>query len=69
MFLCTPSVGAASVSGCTGSLSWEYDKSLNKGQQDLTKLNTIASSICGRFDTSKMLYSALVGIAHQMRSM
>jgi hypothetical protein len=69
MFLRTPSVGAASVSGCTWSWSWEHDKSLNKGQQDLTKLNTTASSICGWFDTCKMLYSALVGITHQMRSM
>jgi hypothetical protein len=69
MFLRTPSVGAASVCGCTWSWSWKHDKSLNKGQQDLTKLNTTASNICGRFDTCKMLYLALVGIAHQMRSM
>jgi hypothetical protein len=48
MFLCTPSVGAVYISGCMWSWSWEHDKSLNKGQQDLTKLNTITSSICGR---------------------
>ena len=30
---------------------WEHDKSLIKGQQDLTKLNTITSSICGRLET------------------
>jgi hypothetical protein len=69
MFLRTPSVGVASVCGCMWSWSWEHNKSLNKGQQDLTKLNTTSSSICGRFDTCKMLYLALVGIAHQMRSM
>jgi hypothetical protein len=50
MFLSTPSVwehvfvyssvGAAYISGCTWFWSWEHDKSLNKGQQDLTKLNT-----------------------------
>jgi hypothetical protein len=48
MFLCTLSVGVASICGCMWSWSWEHDKSLNKGQQDLTKLNTITSSICGR---------------------
>ena len=53
----------------TWSCSWEHDKSLNKGQQDLTKLNTITSSLCRRLETCKMLYLALVGIAHQMRSM
>jgi hypothetical protein len=31
---------------CTWYWSWEHDKSLNKGQQDLTKLNTITSSSC-----------------------
>jgi hypothetical protein len=51
MFLHTPSVGVASLCGCTWSWSWEHDKSLNKGQQDLTKLNTTTSSICGRLDT------------------
>jgi hypothetical protein len=61
MFLRTPSVGAESVCGCTWSWSWEHDKSLNKGQQDLTKLNT-TSSKCGRLDTCKMLFLALVGI-------
>jgi hypothetical protein len=69
MFLRAPSVGAASVCGCTWSWSWEHDKSLNKGQQDLTKLNTITSSVCRRVETCKMLYLALVGITHQMRSM
>ena len=54
---------------CTWSWSWEHDKSLNKGQQDLTKLNTITSSICGRLETCKMSYLALVGTAHQLRSM
>jgi hypothetical protein len=49
MFLHTPSVGAAYICGCMWSWSWEHDKSLNKGQQDLIKLNTITSSICGRF--------------------
>ena len=58
IFLCTPSIGAASVCGCTWSWSWEHDKSLNKGQQDLTKLNTITSSICGRLETCKMSYLA-----------
>ena len=51
------------------SWSWEHDKSLNKGQQDLTKLNTMTSSMCGRFESCKILFLALVGIAHQMRSM
>ena len=54
---------------CTWSWSWEQDKSLNKGQQDLTKLNTITSSVCRRLKTCYMLYLALVGIAHQLRSM
>ena len=35
----------------------------------MTKLNTITSSVCGRLETCKMLYLALVGIAHQLRSM
>ena len=48
MFLRTPSVGVASVCGCTWSWSWEHDKSLNKDQQDLNKLNTITSNVCGR---------------------
>ena len=69
MFLCTPSVRAAYICRCTWSWSWEHDKSLNKGQQDLTKLNTITSSICGRLETCEMSYLALVGIAHQLRSM
>ena len=54
---------------CTRSWSWEHDKSLNKGQQDLIKLNTITSSVCGRLETCKILYLALVEIVHQMRSM
>ena len=69
MFVRTPSVGATCVCGCTWSWSWEHDKSLNKGQQDSTKLNTITSSVCGRLETCKMLYLALVGIAHQLRGM
>ena len=69
MFLHTPSVGAASICGCMWSWSWEHDKSFNKGQQGLTKLNTITSNICGRLETCKMSYLALVGIAHQLRSM
>jgi hypothetical protein len=51
MFLRTPSVGAAYICGCTWSWSWEHDKSLNKGQEDLTKLNTITSNICRRVET------------------
>ena len=51
MFLRTPGVGAACICGCTWSWSWKHDKSLNKGQQDLTKLNTITSNICGRLET------------------
>ena len=54
MFFCTPSVGAASVCGCMWYLSWEHDKSLNKGQQDLIKLNTIKSSLCSGLKTCKM---------------
>jgi hypothetical protein len=54
---------------CTWSWSWEHDKSLDKGQQDLTKLNTITSSICVRLETYKISYLALIGIAHQLRSM
>ena len=69
MFLRTPSVGAASVCGCTWSWSWEHDKSLKKGQQDLTKLNAIISSVCRRLETCRMTYLALVGIVHQLRSM
>jgi len=69
MFVHTPSIRAAYICGCMWSWSWEHDKSLNKGQQDLTKLNTITSSVCGRLETCKMLYLALVGIAHQLRSM
>jgi hypothetical protein len=69
MFVCTPNVGATCVCGCMWSWSWEHDKSLNKSQQDLTKLNTITSSICGRLETCKMSYLALVGITHQLRSM
>ena len=69
IFLRTLSVGAACICGCTWSWSWEHDKSFNKDQQDLTKLNTITSNICGRLETCKMSYLALVGIAHQLRSM
>ena len=69
MFLRTPSVGAACICRCTWSWSWEHDKSLNKGQQDLTKLNTITSSICGRLETCKISYLALLGVAHQLTSM
>ena len=54
---------------CTWSWSWEYDKSINKDQQDLTKLNTITSSLCRRLESCKISYLALVGIVHQMRSM
>ena len=54
---------------CMWSWSWEHDKSLNKGQQDLTKLNTITSSLCRRLETCKMSNLALVRIAHQLRSM
>jgi hypothetical protein len=68
MFLRTPSVGAASVCGCMWSWSLKHDKSLNKSQQDLTKLNTITSSVCGRLGTFKISYLALVGILHQLRS-
>jgi hypothetical protein len=50
MFLCTPSVGAAYICGYTWSWSWEHDKSLNKGQQDWTKLNTITRGLCGRLE-------------------
>jgi hypothetical protein len=69
MFLRTLSVEEASVCGCMWSWSWEHDKSLNKGQQDLTKLNTITSSLCRSLKTCKMLYLVLVEIAHQLRSM
>ena len=69
MFLRTPSVGAACICGCTWSWSWEHDKSLNKGRQDLTKLNTITSSLCRRLETCKMSHLTLVGISHQLRSM
>jgi hypothetical protein len=51
MFSCTPTVGAACICGCTWSWSWDHDKSLNRGQQDLIKLNTITSSLCGRLQT------------------
>ena len=51
MFLRTPCVGAACICGCTWSWSWKHDNLLNKGQQDLTKLNAITSSICRRFWT------------------
>jgi hypothetical protein len=69
MFLRTPSVGATFICGCTWFWSWEHDKSLNKSQQDLIKLNTITSSLCRRLETCKMSYLVLVGIIHQMRSM
>ena len=69
MFLCTPNVGATCICGCTWSWSWEHDKSLNEGQQDLTKLNTITSSLCRRLEFCRISYLALVGIAHQWRSM
>ena len=37
----TPSVGVVHIYvGVRESRSWEHDKSLNKGQQDLTRLNT-----------------------------
>jgi hypothetical protein len=54
---------------CTWSWSWEHDKSLNKGQQDMTKLNTITSNLCRGLEFCKMPYLVLVGIAHQLRSM
>jgi hypothetical protein len=34
----------------------------------LTKLKTITSNLCRRFETCRMPYLALVGIAHQLRS-
>ena len=51
IFLSTPSVGAACVCGVYVILILEHDKSLNKGQQDLTKLNTITSNLCRRLKT------------------
>ena len=54
---------------CTWSWSWEHDKSLDNGRQNLTKLNTKTSSVRGRLKTCYMLYLALLGIAQQMRSM
>ena len=40
MFLRTPSVEATHICGVYAILILGHDKSLNKGQQDLTKLNT-----------------------------
>ena len=39
-------------------------KSLNKCQQNLTKLNTKTRNICRNLKSCKMSYLALVGIAH-----
>jgi hypothetical protein len=48
---------------CTWFWSWEHDKSLNKGQQDLTKLNTKqAMYVEGLYP--KSMHMALVGIYH-----
>ena len=44
------------ICGCTWSWSWEHDKSLNKGQQDLTKTQHKVSSICGKFVSWKIIY-------------
>ena len=60
MFLRTCSVVYVA---CTWSCSWEHDKSLNKGQQDLTKHNTKqAAYVESLYPTST--YMALVGIYH-----
>ena len=41
VFAPTPSVGVVHIYvGVRESRSWEHDKSLNKGQQDLTRLDT-----------------------------
>jgi len=53
---------------CTLSWSWEHDKFLNKGQQDLTKFNAKASSICIRF-SHVSLDMALVQIFSPLKSM
>ena len=64
MFLPNHSVGLVHIlEVCAWSWSWEHDKSLNKGQQDLTKLNTKqATYVEGLYPTST--YMALVGIYH-----
>ena len=47
--LLTSTVEAYVVEMCTWSWSWEYEMNLTKGHNNLTKLNEIASCICGRF--------------------
>ena len=49
-YLLTSSVEALHVvETCTWSWSWEYEMNLTKGRNNLTKLNEIASCICGKF--------------------
>ena len=64
MFLRTSSVEAAYIYvACMWSWSWEHDKSLNKGQQDLTKLNTKQVAFVEGLNHERA-YMALVGIYH-----
>ena len=48
---------------CTWSWSWEHDKSLNKGQQDLTILNTKQAAYVEGLNHERA-YMALVRIYH-----
>jgi hypothetical protein len=54
------------IVACTWSWSWDHDKFLNKGQHDLTKLNTIASNLCRKLVSSKLCI--WVGIFHHWGS-
>jgi hypothetical protein len=63
MFLCTYSVEAAHICGVYVILILGHDKSLNNGQQDLTKLNTKQAAYAKGLCPISM-HMALVGIYH-----
>ena len=70
VFAPTPCVGVVHIYvGVRESRSWEHDKSLNKGQQDLTKLNAEKSSIYIWAFKLVTLDMALVGNCISLRSM
>jgi hypothetical protein len=62
-FCVTLSIGVSILYvGVCESWSWVYDENLNKGHNNLTKLNVITSSIWLRFCMMECCHMALVGI-------
>ena len=55
----TPSVGVVHIYvGVRESRSWEHDKSLNKGQQDLTRLNTKQAACVESIKNHESIYGS-----------